>query len=65
MDITSIIRKKCEKKELTPDEIKYFVGKYARGEINDAQAAGLISFIYANGITEDEILVPLIVIDCK
>ena len=57
MDITSIIRKKCEKKELTPDEIKYFVGKYARGEINDAQAAGLISFIYANGITEDEILV--------
>ena len=57
MDITSIIRKKCEKKELTPDEIKYFVGKYARGEINDAQAAALISCIYANGITEDEILV--------
>ena len=57
MDITSIIRKKSEKKELTPDEIKYFVGKYAKGEINDAQAAALISFIYVNGITEDEILV--------
>ncbi len=57
MDITSIIKKKCERKELTPDEIKYFVGKYAKGEISDAQAAGLVSFIYANGITEDEILV--------
>ena len=27
MDIKSIIRKKREKKELTKDEIRYFVGK--------------------------------------
>lgn len=56
MDMKSIIRKKREREELTKDEIRYFVGKYTKGEITDAQAAALMSYIYINGLTEDEIL---------
>lgn len=56
MDIKSIIRKKREKKELTKDEIRYFVGKLVKEEITEAQAAAVLSYIYINGLTEDEIL---------
>lgn len=56
MDIKSIIRRKREKQELTNDEIRYFIGKYTKGEITDAQAASLLSYIYINGLTEDEIV---------
>lgn len=56
MEIKSIIRKKRLKKELTKDEIKYFVGKLMKGEITEAQAAALMSYIYVNGLTEEEIL---------
>lgn len=56
MDIKSIIRKKREKKELTRDEIRYFVGKLVKEEITEAQAAAVLSYIYINGLTEDEIL---------
>ena len=59
MDINSIIAKKRTvgpKGELNKDEIKYFVGKWAKGEIKDSQAAALMSYIYTNGLTEDEIV---------
>lgn len=56
MDIESIIRRKRAKQELTEEEIKYFVGKFNRNEITDGQAAALMSYIYINGLTEDEIL---------
>lgn len=56
MDIKSIIRKKRERKELSKDEIRYFVGKLVKGEITEAQAAAVLSYIYINGLTEDEIL---------
>ena len=56
MDIKSIIRKKRNKEELTRDEIRYFVGKLGKGEITEGQAAAVISYIYINGLTEDEIL---------
>jgi len=56
MDIKSIIAKKRNKKELTKDEIKVFVGKFTKGEISDAQAAALLSYIYINGLTEREIV---------
>lgn len=56
MDIKSIIRKKRDKKELTKDEIRYFVGKLVKGEISESQAAAVLSYIYINGLTEDEIL---------
>ncbi len=56
MEIKSIIRKKRQKKELTKDEIKYFIGKLMKGEITEAQAASVMSYIYINGLTEEEIL---------
>lgn len=56
MDISTIITKKRYKGELSTDEIKYFVGKWTRGEIKDSQAAALISYIYTNGLTENEIM---------
>ncbi len=56
MDINSIIIKKREKEELDSDEIKYFIGKYMRNEISDAQISALLSYIYINGLTEDEIV---------
>lgn len=56
MDIKSIITKKRMGKELTKDEIKVFIGKYTKGEISDAQAAALLSYIYINGLTEREIV---------
>ncbi len=56
MDIKSVIRKKRLRAELTRDEIRYFVGKLNKGEISEAQAAALISYIYINGLTEEEIL---------
>ena len=56
MDIKSIIRKKRANQELTKDEVRYFVGKLTRGEITEAQASAVLSYIYVNGLTEDEIL---------
>lgn len=56
MDIKSIIAKKRMRKELTKDEIKVFIGKYTKGEISEAQAAALLSYIYINGLTEREIV---------
>lgn len=56
MDIKSIIRKKRVKQELTKEEIRYFVSKLVRGEITEAQASAVLSYIYINGLTEDEIL---------
>ena len=56
MDSKSIIARKRAKKELTKDEIKIFIGKYTKGEISDAQAAALLSYIYVNGLTEREIV---------
>ncbi len=56
MDIKTIIRKKRNKQELTNDEIRYFVSKFGREEISENQAAALMSYVYINGLTEDEIL---------
>ena len=56
MDIQSIIRRKRNKQELKEEELKYFIGKLNRNEITDVQAAALMSYIYINGLTADEIL---------
>ncbi len=56
MDIVSIIRRKREKQELNDEEIRYFVSKLVREEITEAQAAALMSYIYINGLTAEEIL---------
>ena len=54
MNILEIIAKKRDKKELTKEEIEYFVKGYTNGEITDYQAAALIMAIYINGMNDEE-----------
>ena len=56
MNILDIIENKKNRKELTKEEIEYFVKKYTEDEITDYQAAALIMAICINGMTQDEIL---------
>ena len=54
MNIQEIIAKKRDKKELTRNEIRYFVTEYVADRITDYQAAALIMAIYLNGMTRQE-----------
>lgn len=54
MDILDIIGKKRDKKELTKEEIEYFVKEYTAENIADYQAAALVMAIYINGMTIEE-----------
>ena len=54
MDILSIIEHKRDKKELSKEEIEYFIKGYTEGSITDYQAAALIMSIYLNGMTKKE-----------
>lgn len=55
MNILDIIAKKRDKKELTKEEIEFFIDGYVKGEITDYQVAALVMAIYINGMTEKEI----------
>lgn len=55
MDILDIVEKKRDKRELSREEISYFVNAYTNDEITDAEAADLIRAIYSNGMTDREI----------
>ena len=55
MNILEIIAKKRDAKELTKQEIEYFVKGYTEGSIKDYQASALIMAIYINGMTDKEI----------
>ena len=54
MNILDIIAKKRDAKELSKEEIKYFVKEYTEGKIQDYQASALIMAIYINGMNEEE-----------
>lgn len=56
MNILDIIENKKVAKELTSEEINFFIEGYTKGEITDYQAAALIMAICINGMTQDEIL---------
>ena len=56
MDILDIIDKKRMDKELTKEEIEFFIQNYTDGKIPDYQAAALIMAITINGMTSEEIL---------
>ena len=55
MNILEIIAKKRDKKELSKQEIEFFVKGYTDGTITDYQAAALIMAIYLNGMNNEEI----------
>ena len=54
MNILEIIAKKRDKKELTKEEIEYFIENYTNGNITDYQAAALVMAIYINGMSIEE-----------
>lgn len=54
MNILEIISKKRDSKELSKEEIEYFVQGYTNGEIQDYQASALIMAIYINGMNDRE-----------
>ena len=54
MNILDIIAKKRDKKELTKEEIEFFITGYVNNEIADYQAAALVMAIYINGMNERE-----------
>lgn len=55
MNILEIIAKKRDAKELSKEEIEYFVNGYTKDEIKDYQAAALVMAIYINGMNDREI----------
>lgn len=54
MNIIDIIAKKRDSKELTTDEINFFIKDYTNNNIEDYQAAALIMAIYINGMSYRE-----------
>ena len=54
MNILEIIEKKRDSKELTKEEINYFISEYTNGNIADYQMSALIMAIYLNGMTKQE-----------
>ena len=55
MNILDIIEKKRDKKELSEEEIRFFVKGYTCGEIVDYQASALVMAIFLNGMTDREL----------
>ena len=54
MNILDIIAKKRDKKELSKEEIEFFVKEYTSGNVADYQAAALVMAIYINGMSDRE-----------
>lgn len=54
MNILEIIAKKRDKKELTTDEIEFFVSGYTNGVITDYQAAAMVMAMYINDMNYRE-----------
>ena len=54
MKIIDIIEKKKTGKELTEEEIKFFINGIMNGSIEDYQTSALLMAIYFNGMTTDE-----------
>ena len=54
MNVLEIIAKKRDGKELSKEEIEYFIKEYTKGNITDYQAAALVMAIYINKMTIEE-----------
>ena len=53
--ILDIISKKRDGKNLSKEDIQYFINEYTYGNIPDYQASALLMAIYINGMTNEEI----------
>lgn len=49
-----IIAKKRDKKELSKEEIEFFIEGYTKGEVTDYQTSALLMAIYLNGFSKEE-----------
>ncbi len=54
MNIQQVISNKRDKKELSKEEIEFFITEYVKGTVTDYQAAALVMAIYLNGMTKEE-----------
>lgn len=54
MRMVDIIANKRDKKELTKEEIEFFINGYTNGEIPDYQASSLLMAIFFNDMTPEE-----------
>lgn len=54
MNILEIIAKKRDGKELSKEEIQYFIDEYIKDNVTDYQASALVMAIYINGMNERE-----------
>lgn len=54
MNILDVIEKKRDNKELSNEEIEYFVKGYTIGTVSDYQASALIMAIFINGMNKTE-----------
>ncbi len=55
MRMYDIIEKKRDSKELSPEEIKFFISGFCNGKIPDYQASALLMATYLNGMSQGEI----------
>jgi pyrimidine-nucleoside phosphorylase len=55
MDAVTIIAKKRDGQELSPEEIRFFIRGYTQGDIPDYQAAAWCMAVYLNGMSRREI----------
>ncbi len=54
MRALDLIKKKRDGKELTPEEVAYLVGAYARGGLPDYQMAAFLMAAFLRGLSEEE-----------
>ncbi len=54
MNILEIIAKKRDGKEISKEEINFFITGYTKGTITDYQAAALLMAMYIQGMTKEE-----------
>lgn len=54
MRMYDIIRQKRDGKELTNEEIRFFINGYVNGEVPDYQVSALLMAIYFQGMTDEE-----------
>ncbi|TVQ13256.1 MAG: thymidine phosphorylase [Balneolaceae bacterium] len=54
MNIVSLIRKKRDNEELSPDEIKTLISAYAKDQVPDYQMSAMLMAMFINGLNDEE-----------